>query len=347
MDQIEMDERVAADGDTFSSNNHRSKPGSIKNASEGIIDSSIEANTANSIDDDYPSIVRRIAIVFGVALALFCVGIDLTIIATAIPRITDQFSGIELIGWYGSSFFLALACFQPFWGKAYQYFSVKYTFILAVFIFEIGSLLAGIAQSSTVLIVGRAITGVGGAGIATGGYAILTVIATPEQRPIYTGFVTTIYSIANVIGPIMGGAFAEHTTWRWCFYDKLMSRKKTCLQQQQCYYVSSQPSSVMSSLTLTVTFNVGAALSLATAQSILDNLLLTNLPRLAPTVDPRAVIQAGATEIHSTFAVEAVPGIIESYLKGLRAVYIMVNALTGASALAAAANKWEKLSIKR
>ena len=77
------------------------------------------------------------------------------------------------------------------------------------------------APSSTVLIVGRAITGIGGAGIATGGYAILTVVARPELRPIFTGLVTTVYSIANVIGPIMGGAFAERTTWRWCFYVNL------------------------------------------------------------------------------------------------------------------------------
>lgn len=80
---------------------------------------------------------------------------------------------------------------------------------------------AGVAPSSTVLIVGRAITGIGGAGIGTGGYAILTVIVQPELRPIFTGLVTTVYSIANVIGPIMGGAFAENTTWRWCFYVNL------------------------------------------------------------------------------------------------------------------------------
>lgn len=79
----------------------------------------------------------------------------------------------------------------------------------------------GVAPSSTVLIVGRAITGVGGAGIATGGYAILTVVVRPELRPVFTGLVTSVYSIANVIGPIMGGAFAQRTTWRWCFYVNL------------------------------------------------------------------------------------------------------------------------------
>ncbi|KAL8748296.1 MAG: hypothetical protein Q9184_007419, partial [Pyrenodesmia sp. 2 TL-2023] len=97
---------------------------------------------------------------------------------------------------------------------------------------------------------------------------------------------------------------------------------------------------------LLFTFNVGAALALAAAQSMLDNALLTSLPTLAPGVDPKAVIQAGATEIRSTFAPDAVPGIVEAYLEGLQAVYILVIAFTGAAVLAAAMNRWERLSLK-
>ena len=77
------------------------------------------------------------------------------------------------------------------------------------------------APSSTVLIIGRAVTGIGAAGIATGGYAVLTVILTPAQRPLFTGLVTTMYSIASAVGPVIGGVFAEHVTWRWCFYINL------------------------------------------------------------------------------------------------------------------------------
>lgn len=66
-----------------------------------------------------------------------------------------------------------------------------------------------------------------------------------------------------------------------------------------------------------------------------------------PTVDPHAVIQAGATEIRSSFAANDVPGIVEAYLKGLRAVYILVIALTGAGTLAAATNRWEKLRVDK
>ena len=79
---------------------------------------------------------------------------------------------------------------------------------------------------------------------------------------------------------------------------------------------------------------------------MLDNTLLTSLPSLSPAVDPKQVIQAGATEIRSNYAPDAVPGIVEAYLKGLRAVYILIIAFTGAAAVVAASNRWEKLRLK-
>ena len=80
---------------------------------------------------------------------------------------------------------------------------------------------------------------------------------------------------------------------------------------------------------------------------MLDNLLLTNLPELAPSVDPQAVIQAGATEIRSSFAADSVSGIVEAYLRGLRAVYILVIAFTGTATIVAATNKWQRLNLKK
>lgn len=82
-------------------------------------------------------------------------------------------------------------------------------------------MVVGIAPTSTILRLGRAISGIGGACIAAGGYAILSVIVEPHLRPIFTGLVTTTYSLANLLGPILGGTIAENTTWRWCFYINL------------------------------------------------------------------------------------------------------------------------------
>ena len=85
----------------------------------------------------------------------------MTIVATAIPEITDQFHSLTQVGWYGSGFFLTLASFQSTWGKAYKYWPLKTVFLTSIFWFEIGSLICAVAQNSTTLIVGRAIAGVG------------------------------------------------------------------------------------------------------------------------------------------------------------------------------------------
>ena len=87
------------------------------------------------------------------------VALDMTIVATAIPRITDEFHSLNQVGWYGSAFFLTVGAFQSTWGKAYKYFPLKTAFLIAISIFELGSLLCGVAQNSITLIIGRAIAG--------------------------------------------------------------------------------------------------------------------------------------------------------------------------------------------
>ena len=144
-----------------------------------------------------------------------------TIVATAIPSITDEFSGIDLVGWYGSAFFLTLGSFQSSWGKTYKYFSLKPAFLISIFIFEVGSLICGVAQNSITLIVGRAIAGLGGAGISSGAFTIIALSAPPKQRPAFTGILGASYGVASAIGPLLGGAFTSRVTWRWCFYINL------------------------------------------------------------------------------------------------------------------------------
>ena len=79
----------------------------------------------------------------------------------------------------------------------------------------------GVSPNSIALIIGRAITGIGASGIASGGYAIMPHVLRPHLRPVFTGLVTTIYSIAQAVGPLIGGALAGNVTWRWCFYINL------------------------------------------------------------------------------------------------------------------------------
>lgn len=99
--------------------------------------------------------------------------------------------------------------FQSSWGKAYKYFSLKYVFIASIVVFEVGSLLCAVAPSSVILILGRAIAGLGAAGIGSGAYTIIAFVAEPAKRATFTGFVGMAYGIASVLGPLIGGAFSD------------------------------------------------------------------------------------------------------------------------------------------
>jgi MFS family permease len=171
--------------------------------------------------DEYPTGARLIFVVLALVLSIFLVSLDLTIVATAIPKITSDFHGLDDVSWYSAAFFMTIGGFQSAWGKAYKYFPLKTSFLISIFIFELGSLICGVAPYSTTLIVGRAIAGLGAAGIGSGAYTIIAFSAGPNRRPMFTGIIGTSYGIAAVVGPLMGGALANRVSWRWCFYINL------------------------------------------------------------------------------------------------------------------------------
>ena len=171
--------------------------------------------------EEYPSGTRLFFVVLALVLSIFLVSLDLTIVATAIPKITGEFHGLHDVSWYSAAFFMTIGGFQSAWGKAYKYFPLKTSFLVSIFIFELGSLICGAAPSSTALIVGRAIAGLGAAGIGSGTYTIIAFSAGPKRRPMFTGIIGTSYGIAAVVGPLLGGALAGKVSWRWCFYINL------------------------------------------------------------------------------------------------------------------------------
>ena len=158
---------------------------------------------------------------FGLCLTTFVIALDNTIIATAIPKITSVFNSLEDVGWYGSSYLLTTTSLQPSFGKVYTYFDVKYTYLIALVIFEVGSVICAAATSSPMFIIGRAIAGAGAAALYSGGMTIIGFSVPLRKRAIYIAALSSMFGIASVVGPILGGAFTDKLSWRWCFWINL------------------------------------------------------------------------------------------------------------------------------
>ncbi|KAK2800909.1 hypothetical protein FQN51_005844 [Onygenales sp. PD_10] len=140
----------------------------------------LECNNPTDEKTTYPTFWKLVLLSIALCLALFCISLDQTILATAIPKITDQFESVGDNGWYSSSYLFATASTQLFFGKLYTMYSAKWIFLAGLAIFEIGSLIAGAATSSAMLIAGRTVSGVGAASLFPGSIIIIYSRA-PEE----------------------------------------------------------------------------------------------------------------------------------------------------------------------
>ena len=163
-------------------------------------------------------------VVVAILSSTFLFALDNTVVADVQPAIVKSFpNSISKLPWLSVSFLLAAVASNLFWGKVYGQLNAKWLYVINVVLFEVGSALCGAANTMNMLIIGRAICGLGGAGMYVGVMTLLAVTTTPHERPTYIGMTGLTWGAGTLLGPVVGGAFADSSaTWRWAFYINLV-----------------------------------------------------------------------------------------------------------------------------
>jgi fucose permease len=162
--------------------------------------------------------LQTVTIMLSLCSALFLAALDITIVTTALPTICDYFDSDAGYTWIGSAYLLANAASTPSWGKLSDIWGRKSILLIAMAIFFLGSVLAATSVNIGMLIVARALQGIGGGGIVVLVNICVSDLFSPRTRGKYLGIIGLVWSLASGLGPLLGGAFTERVSWRWCFY---------------------------------------------------------------------------------------------------------------------------------
>ncbi|KAI4245425.1 MAG: hypothetical protein L6R40_002485 [Gallowayella cf. fulva] len=324
---------------------------------------------------------RFIAIAIAIVLSMFLASLDLTIIATAIPQITNQFHSLDQVGWYGSALFLTVAATQGVWGQAFKYFPIKIVYLLSIFIFELGSLICGprgdggeqysyrisqpvlenwsIAGNFYILLYYLPIyfQAVRGVDATNSGVRSLPLILGLTLVQIITGIaIGSIHHyvpfmvLGGTISTVATGMFLtlnEHSGHSvWIGYQALAGiGLGLCFTVPIIVVQAAVDYEDVSTATAVILFfqSLGGALIVSAGQSLFQNFLLATLRITNPDLDPAVMLNVGAADIQKAFPAAELVGINRAYMKGLHRAFTLAIPMAGIATLLACVQKWQRL----
>ncbi|CAI4214281.1 unnamed protein product [Parascedosporium putredinis] len=157
-------------------------------------------------------------VIAGLYLGIYLVALELTMLSTVIPTLTNEFGTLNDISWYESAYVLALCVFIPLVGKTYNELPIKLVYLGFMAVFEVGLLICALANSSPMFIAGRVVNGIGSAGLVSGALLIIGSACEASIRPLVTAAAMSMISIGSMTGPIIAGVLTARVNWRWCFW---------------------------------------------------------------------------------------------------------------------------------
>ena len=163
-----------------------------------------------------PAVVRPVFM--GVLVGMSLAAISQTFVSTALPTIVGELGGYGGLSWVVSSYLLASAIVVPFAGKLSDRLGASRLFRIAIVVFAIGSLLSGLSPTMLTLIIARGVQGLGGGAIMTAAFTLVAQLVPARERGRYQGRIASLFAVTSVIGPLLGGFFVDHLSWRWAFF---------------------------------------------------------------------------------------------------------------------------------
>lgn len=178
----------------------------------------MERTTENGVIGADAASHRQVMVALsGLMVGLFIAAIDQTIVATALPAIVTDLGGIRYLSWIVVGYLLTSTASTPLWGKVGDLYGRRRMFQAAIVVFLVGSLMCGAAPTMPMLIAGRLVQGLGGGGLFALCFGIVGDLVPPRQRGKYISYFAGLFAFAGVVGPLFGGLFTDHLTWRWIF----------------------------------------------------------------------------------------------------------------------------------